>query len=236
MKVYALVTARAGSKGVPGKNTRHLGGKPLLVWTIESARRSTNVHRVLLSTENHEIAQIGRSAGAEVPFERPFELASDAASHIDVVLHSLSWLKQNDGALPDYLLLLQPTSPFRTSQDIEAAISLAKEPSHPPAVVSVCECVHHPCCAQRILPDGTLENFVRHDLPDERRQALPKLYVPNGAIYLNLVQSLINTRSFQPPGTRAYVMPPERSLDIDTPWNFHIAELLVRTPYGSIPD
>ena len=236
MKIYALVTARAGSKGVPSKNTRQLGGKPLLLWTIEAARSSLGVKRVLLSTEDNEIARIGRSAGAEVPFQRPPELASDAASHIDVVLHVLDWLQQKEGDLPDYLLLLQPTSPFRTSQDIEAAISLAKEPPHPLAVVSVCECDQHPYWAKRILPDGTMEDFVKSSHQDDRRQMLPKVYVLNGAIYLNRVDSFLRDKTFFPAGTLAYVMPRERSLDIDTPWDLHVAELLIRNPHHANAD
>lgn len=236
MSVYALVTARGGSKGVPRKNLRLLREKPLLVWTIDTALQSSAVDRILLSTEDEEIATIGLDAGAEVPFRRPAELAHDTSAHIDVVLHALGWLKDNEGSLPTYLLLLQPTSPFRTYQDIDAAIDLAGQPPGAPAVVAVCECVHHPYLAQRILPDGTLGDFARHDLKDDRRQALPKAYVPNGAIYLNRVESLFNSRSFMPSGTRAYVMPPERSLDIDTPWDLYIAELMLKNPYGSVSD
>lgn len=236
MKVYALVTARAGSKGVPSKNTRQLGGKPLLLWTIEAARSSVGVKRVLLSTEDEEIARLGRSAGVDVPFQRPSELASDTASHIDVVLHVLDWLQQNEGELPDYLLLLQPTSPFRTSQDIEAAIALAKEPRDPPAVVSVCECEQHPYWAKVILADGTMEEFVKNTLHDGVRQMLPKVYTLNGAIYLNRVDSFLRDKTFCPTGTLAYIMPRERSLDIDTPWDFHVADLLIRYPYYTNAD
>jgi CMP-N-acetylneuraminic acid synthetase len=191
------------------------------------------VDRILLSTEDEEIASIGREAGAEVPFRRPAELANDTSSHIDVVLHALRWLEENEGSAPDYLLTLQPTSPFRTKQDVEGAIDLARKSPESPAVVAVCECVNHPYFAQRILPDGTLEEFTRRGLEDERCQAIPKAYVPNGAIYLNRVAFLFNTRSFLPSGARAYVMPQERSLDIDTFWDFYIAELMLRNPYGS---
>lgn len=236
LSVFALVTARGGSKGVPNKNIRLLGGKPLILWTIETARQSKGIDRILLSTEDEEIARIGRDAGVEVPFKRPAELAGDESSHVDVVLHALRWLKDNEGSLPEYLLLLQPTSPFRTPQDIEAAIDLAVQPPRSPAVVSVCDCIHHPYWARRVLPDGTLQDFLSLDLKDQRRQAFPKAYALNGAIYLNQVESFLRTRSFIPRGTRAYIMPAERSLDIDTLWDFHIAELLMRSPYGSTTD
>jgi CMP-N,N'-diacetyllegionaminic acid synthase len=210
-----------------------LGGKPLIVWTIEAARVSTRVDRVLLSTEDDKIARIGRDAGAEVPFKRPVELAGDESSHPAVVLHALQWVKDHDGFSPEYVLVLQPTSPFRTAQDIDAAIDLAMQPPHPPAVVGVGDCVHHPYWVRRVLQDGTLQDFINVDLKDQRRQALPKAYVLNGAIFLVRVDSLVRTQTFIPPGARAYIMPPERSLDIDTPWDFHMAELLMRSPYRS---
>ena len=203
ISVLAVVTARGGSKGVPGKNIRLLGGKPLIVWTIEAARASTRVNRVLLSTEDDEIARIGRDAGAEVPFKRPAELAGDESSHPGVVLHALQWVKDHDGFSPEYVLVLQPTSPFRTAQDIDAAIELAMQPPRPPAVVSVYDCAHHPYWARRVLQDGTLQDFMKVKLKDERRQALPKAYMLNGAIFLIQVESLVREQSFIPQGSRA---------------------------------
>jgi CMP-N,N'-diacetyllegionaminic acid synthase len=232
MKVYALITARAGSKGVPSKNTRQLGSKPLLLWTIEAARQSSGINRILLSTEEDSIAQIGRNAGIEVPFLRPAELARDGSSHVEVVLHALAWLKNHEDQSPDYILLLQPTSPFRTADDIDNAIMLAKQTPNAPAVISVSECGHfHPYYALKLRDDGTLQYCVPSDFSERRRQEVPMAYAANGAIYLNRVDAFLNKPTFIPTGTLPYVMPAERSIDIDTSWDLHIAELLVRKPY-----
>jgi CMP-N,N'-diacetyllegionaminic acid synthase len=226
MEIVGLVTARGGSKSVPRKNVQLLAGKPLIAWTIEAARCSRRLSRVIVSTDDPEIAHIAREYGAEVPFLRPPELAQDHSSHISVVEHALYWLKEHEGAQPDYLMLLQPTSPLRTSEDIEAAISIA-EAHQAIAVVSVAEAAHHPYLSKRILEDGTLADLVSTDIPYLRRQALPDAYCLNGAIYLNRRQSLLHDRVFWPQGSYAYIMPHERSLDIDSPWDFYLAGLIL---------
>jgi CMP-N-acetylneuraminic acid synthetase len=229
--VYALVTARGGSKGVPRKNLLPLAGKPMLLWSIEAARTSPAVNRVLLSTEDEEIARIGRDGGAEVPFLRPRELAGDTSPHIDVVLHALHWLEENESALPEHLLLLQPTSPLRAARDLDAAVALARQLPPPPAVISVCEAPLHPYWAQTVLHDGTLQPlYPEHE--DTRRQDLPPLYCLNGAIYLTRVAVLLRERTLTPRGARAYVMPPERSIDVDTPWDFRLADLIMRETHA----
>jgi CMP-N-acetylneuraminic acid synthetase len=233
--VYALITARGGSKGLPGKNLRPLAGKPMLLWSVEAARGSPGVGRVLLSTEDEQIARVGREGGAEVPFLRPAELAQDHSPHIDVVLHALHWLADHEGALPEHLLLLQPTSPLRQARDIDAAIALARRPPPPPAVVSVCEAPLHPYWAQTILADGTLAAlFPEHQ--DLRRQDLPPLYSLNGALYLTRTEAILRERNVMPAGTRAYVMPAERSVDVDTAWDFRLAEFLLGDTHGRDAD
>lgn len=226
VKVHALVTARGGSKGIPRKNVLPVGGKPLIAWTIAAALASRGVDRVIVSTDDAEIAEVSKQHGAEVPFLRPAEIATDSATSLDVALHALDWLAQNGGE-PDYLLLLQPTSPLRQAGDIDGAIDLARE-HNADAVLAVCEASPHPYLARRIAPDGTLADFIELAKKPSRRQEYPDAYMLNAAIYLNRPASLRTTRMFQPPGALAYVMPLDRSLDIDTPWEMRIADLILR--------
>ena len=225
LTTIGIVTARGGSKGIPRKNVLPVAGKPLIAWTIEAALASGRLDRVILSTDDEEIAEAGRRFGAEVPFMRPAALAGDNTSSIAVMEHALDWLEQDSG-LPDYILLLQPTSPLRTAADINNAITLASE-RNSDAVVSVSECSPHPLLARTIRKDGTLEELLRAEDGYQRRQDLPPAYAINGAIYLNRPGSLRTTRSFIPRGTHAYVMPPERSIDVDTPWELSLADLLL---------
>ncbi len=227
MDILAIVTARGGSKGLPRKNVLPLAGKPLIAWTIEAARQSQVASRLIVSTDSQEIAEVSRAWGAEVPFLRPPELARDDSPHIAAVLHALQWLEAQEGRRPARVLLLQPTAPLRSAEDIRGAVSLADRHAAA-AVVSVCEARQHPFLTKRILEDGTLADFVAAGgISYLRRQALPPAYALNGAIYLNRAESLLRDRTFVPDGSYAYVMPPERSLDVDTPWDFHLVELLL---------
>jgi CMP-N,N'-diacetyllegionaminic acid synthase len=227
MNIVALVTARGGSKGIPGKNITPVGGKPLIVWSIEAARQAGGVQRTLVSTDDPRIAEVARAAGAEVPFLRPAELAQDNSSHLSVVLHALAWLAENDHSQPDYLLLLQPTSPLRTSDDIDQAIALAGQ-HDADAVVSVCLAHNHPFLVKRIDAQGTLEDFLTLDRRAYlRRQDLPAAYALNGALYLIRPAILREQRTFLPQRTYPYVMPTERSLDIDDPWDLHLVRLVM---------
>jgi CMP-N-acetylneuraminic acid synthetase len=136
-------------------------------------------------------------------------------------------LKEKERCSPDYIMLLQPTSPFRTVEDIQTVIQLAKE-HQAVAVVSVCEATKHPYKTYKLTENGTLEYFIPSNIEYLYRQALPKVYEENGAIYLNKRSSLLKNKTFLPKGTLPYIMPEERSLDIDTPWDFYVAELVLR--------
>ncbi len=227
MNVLGLIAARGGSKGIPRKNVLPVAGKPLIAWTIDAALASRHVRRLLLTTDDSEIAQVAQAHGAQVPFLRPPELALDTSPVIDAVEHALRWVEKTDGHLPEYVLLLQPTSPLRTTQDIDAAIDLALS-RQADAVLSVCEASPHPYLARRISDDGQLEDFLPMPGKPARRQDYPPAYVLNGAVYVNRVSTLLATRSFQPPGSLAYVMPVERSCDIDAPVDLLIAESLLK--------
>jgi len=223
----AIITARGGSKGIPGKNIKTLGGKPLIAWTIEAAIKSRRLKRVIVSTDGKDIARVCRQYGAEVPFLRPPELARDDSSHLEVMEHAIRWLTEHEGVQPEYVLLLQPTSPFRTEMDINAALDLATK-RQADAVISVSPVASHPYWTKRIMDDGTLADFVPLPLRSLRRQDLPPAYVLNGAIYLIRTASLLRDRKLVPKNAVAYIMPPERSLDVDTPWDWHVAELLMQ--------
>ena len=149
MNCLAIITARGGSKGLPGKNIKLMAGKPMIVWTIEAARQAQSVARVCVSTDDAAIASVSRDWGAEVPFLRPVELARDDTPGIAPVLHAVKWMEEHEGYRPDYVMLLQPTSPLRTAQDITSATELA-ESKGGDSVVSVSEVKHHPCWAMKI--------------------------------------------------------------------------------------
>jgi N-acylneuraminate cytidylyltransferase len=220
-KVLAVVTARAGSKGLPRKNLRELGGKPLIAWTIAAGRACRYVDRLVVSTDDREIADVARSCGAEVPFMRPAELAMDDTPGVAPVLHCL-------GALPGYawVVLLQPTSPLRPATDIDACLELC-ERSSAPACVSVVAPSHSPFHTFRVGAEGRLEPLLGWERSSDRRQDLPQAYALNGAVYVARSDWLARTRSFVSPETVAYVMPPERSIDIDTAGDLTLAEAVL---------
>lgn len=227
-EVFALIPARGGSKGVPHKNTKLMAGKPMMVWTIEAALKSRHVSRTFVSTEDAAIAAVARAAGAEVPFIRPANLATDTASTFAVVLHFCDWLKAN-GSLPGRIMVLQPTSPLRTPADIDGAIELA-EARQAKSVVGVCELhphMAHPWYARRIVSEGTLRYYLAGNVAGGRRQDMPTAHIINGAIYLYRTADLPTLGGAIPHDALPYVMPVERSVDVDTAWDFRIAELVL---------
>jgi CMP-N-acetylneuraminic acid synthetase len=179
---------------------------------------------VVVSTDDEEIAAVARQHGAETPFIRPPELARDDTPTMPVVLHALQRLN-DEGYVPGGVVLLQPTSPLRTSDDIAAAVTLAQERSAD-SVVSVSLASSHPHVAKRISADGRLEDFMAHP-PIVRRQDLEPIYALNGAIYLIRREPLLERQTFYGPKTYAYVMPPERSIDVDTEWDLHLCDLIL---------
>ncbi len=226
-KVLGLITARRGSKSIPLKNIAMAAGKPLIAWTIEAALKSHRLDRTIVSTDSEEIAQIARRYGAEVPFIRPAELSQDDSPHIDVVLHAIDWLDREENYSPEYVALLQPTSPLRTADDITAALKLADENSAD-AIVSVYPAPKHPYWMVILTEDGRLQPLSDYKGEHGQRQALPPVYAPNGAIYLARREVLLKQRTFYTDRTYGYVMPPERSIDVDSPWDLHLADLLLR--------
>lgn len=230
--ILGLITARGGSKRIPGKNLRIVGGKPLLAWTIEAALQSRLLSRVVLSTDDPQIAAAGRLYGAEVPFLRPAELATDTSAHILCVLDALDRLRDMDGFAPTAVCLLQPTSPLRQAGDIDALLSEAAA-TRPFAMVSVNACTEHPYFARSVSATGELMPFVPQNLAYAREQDLEPACFINGAIYYNTVESLRKHKTFYPEGLRGHLMPRERSLQVDEPFDLHLADLLLSNPMPS---
>jgi CMP-N,N'-diacetyllegionaminic acid synthase len=221
IKTLALIPARGGSKGIPRKNIKQIAGKPLIAWTIEAALRSSLLDIVVVSTDDPEIAEVARQAGAQVPFIRPSILAQDDTPGIDAVLHALDQLPQYDS-----VLLLQPTSPLRTTEDIDACLHLAFE-RNAQSVVSVSEPETHPYWTYRLTKSQTLEPMI-DAVPVARRQDLPTVMALNGAMYFADVKWLRSSGGFMGPETLAYVMTRERSIDLDTALDWKLAELLLK--------
>lgn len=221
-----IITARGESKGVPGKNTRTIGGKPLIAWTIEAALHSAEGMRIIVSTDDENIARVSRECGAEVPFTRPTDLASDTATSESVVSHALNWLELNENYRPDLILLLQPTSPFRSAHDIDNALRIQKE-NNADAIVSVTKNNRPVQWLRRIDQFGILTApHIAESI--SRRQEAEQLYQLNGAIYLIKTKVFVRERTFCPKNTRAYIMPVESSIDIDCELDLLIADLVMQ--------
>jgi N-acylneuraminate cytidylyltransferase/CMP-N,N'-diacetyllegionaminic acid synthase len=223
-KILGIIPARAGSKGIPGKNIKPLAGKPLIIHTIKAALASGVFDFLLVSTDGEDIAEASLSAGAEVPFLRPAELATDSAKSSDVLRHAMAWCESR-GKKFDWVAILQPTSPLRSSEDIINSCKLMIE-RQAKAVVSVCETAHHSWLINTLPDDHCLEHFIRPEA-NQIRQQLPVFYLLNGAIYLIQWDYFLKNDSFYGPQTYAYIMPKERSVDIDTPLDFALAEVLL---------
>lgn len=220
-QVLGLITARGGSKGIPCKNIRPIGGKPMIGWTIEAALNARHIDRVIVSSDDEQILSVAREYGAETPFIRPANLAEDTTSSIDVVLHALD-------ELPGYewLVLLQPTSPFRTAADIDAAIEHCNALSAP-ACVSVCPTKDSPWWSFTLSDEQRLSPLLDTSNMPMRRQDLPDIYKLNGAVYVARTDWFRQQRSFLTKETVAFAMPAEHSVDIDTPLDLAIAECLM---------
>lgn len=224
--VVGLIPARGGSKAVPRKNIKLLGGKPLIVWTIEAALESQRLSRVIVSTEDEEIAEISRKAGAEVPFLRPAELAEDTTLTLPVLQHAVRWLESHEKYVPEGVMTLQPTSPLRRREHIDQALSLLDK-TGADSIVGVCLAGHSPCVMKRLEGDRVYP-FMKDVSDDSRRQDMSPVYRINGAIYVTRYPVLMKENRILGEDTRAVVMDAESSIDIDTWLDFKLAELLLK--------
>ncbi|WP_053979378.1 cytidylyltransferase domain-containing protein [Marinagarivorans algicola] len=226
MRVVALIPARAGSKRLPQKNVLPLMGKPLITWTIEAAAQSGVFDEIVVSTDCEYVAELAQKAGAKIPFLRPSELSGDMASSADVILHAIHELQLG---YSDVLVLLQPTSPLRRAEDIINAVQLLRDDDTANCIVSLTECEHSPLWCGQLPPSGSMEGFFDKSVSNKRSQDLPVYFRLNGAIYVSYVESIISNKGFAyDKGSRGYVMPRERSVDIDSQFDFDVAEVLAK--------
>ena len=226
--VLAIIPARGGSKGIPRKNIKPLAGKPLIVWTIEEAKKSKYIDRIIVSTDLQEIASISAKYGAEVPFIRPEELADDETPSSDVIVHAIKWLGINQNQKFDILILLQPTSPLRNATQIDVAFeNFISNPSNK-CLVSVKEVEESPYWMKIINDDHYLKNFTLKQDNFTRRQDLPKIYILNGAIYIMRTVDFMSCESFDVDNTVPLLMDKKTSIDIDTEDDFVLAEISVK--------
>ena len=225
-RILALVTARGGSKRVPGKNLRSLAGRPLIAWSVAAAQGIAEICEILVSTDDAAIAAAGRDAGALVPWLRPEELSSDTASSVDVCLHALNWYESQHAAV-DGLLLLQPTSPFRSRETLSRGITMFYAAGRRP-VVAVSPAASHPLWCFRL--DGpTLRPYILGGDLCARSQDLPPAYVLNGALYLIEPHCLRQRRSFCGEDMLPLVIDdPVEAIDIDTEWDWMVAQAASR--------
>ena len=225
MNIISIITARGGSKGVPRKNIQLIDGKPVIAYSIKPSISCDLINNTYVTSEDKEILDISKKYGAELII-RPNELAKDDSSSVDVVIHSLDYL-ETKGIKPDFFILLQPTSPLRTQEDIKNAIKLFVENKECDALISVSELDHSSMMSFQIKNKFLISNCDEKFL-NQRRQDLPKFYCPNGAIYITTPDSLRKTRTFIPKKTIPYIMPKERSIDLDTEFDFKLVEFLLK--------
>ncbi len=227
-KILAIIPARSGSKGLPGKNLKPLLGKPLVTWSIEAASLSPSIDSIVLSTDDQKIANIGEKIGARVPFVRPLDLSGDTASSIDVVLHALDFL-ETAGEKFDIVVLLEPTSPQRDWGDIEQALDLLIK-SGASSVVGVTQAQEsHPDFMYRLQRDLKLKPFIKKvGSAHIRRQDIEPLYYLEGSIYISFVHILRERRSFYHEDTVGYEVPKWKSFEIDDLDDFIMIEALLK--------
>ena len=227
--VLAIIPARGGSKSIPRKNIKILGDKPLIAYTIEEAVKSKYVDRVILSTDDKEIAKIAKGCGAEVPFLRPKELAKDTSSPLSAILHALEYLKRKENYSPDIVVFLQPTSPFRKAGHIDEGIEKMEDCD---AVVGVSEVKEHPYFMMQV-EDGILKPFLKIKNRPLRRQDVPKIYFLSPSLYIAKREYYDNVKKTDPVApifngkVRGVFMDEISSIDIDYEFDFLVAKFII---------
>lgn len=227
--VLAIIPARGGSKGILKKNIKLLNGKPLIAYTIEESLKSKYIDRVIVSTEDPEIAKISLKYGAEVPFFRPQELALDDTPGIDPILNVINTLKEKEKYFSDYTICLQCTSPFRKSYNIDEALELLSH-NEENFVVSVCESEITPYWMKKI-ENGMLKDFMAYDKSYYRRQNLPTVYRLNGAIYAGRTDKISESKNWYNQSALSYIMKQSESIDIDNMLDLKFAEFIMKDGY-----
>ncbi len=225
-KTLGVIPARGGSKRVPNKNIRKVGGKPLIAYTIQQAEKAESLDHFAVSTEDEEIRAVAKQQGANVPFERPEELATDTATSDEVVFHALKWFRSAGWSF-EYVCLLPVTTPFRSVDDIDSALQHLRK-SDAESIVSVCGYDVPPFWSVDIV-DGKIEPyFEQNPWKETQSQKYPDLLRPNGVLFAARVSRFMETKSFYTENTAGYEMPRKRSLDIDEPFDLELARALMK--------
>ncbi|MCP3872945.1 MAG: acylneuraminate cytidylyltransferase family protein [Desulfobacteraceae bacterium] len=220
-KILAVITARGGSKGVHRKNIKLAGGKPLIAWMINAAKKSKYIDRLILSSDDSEIISVAQNLGCDAPFVRPLELAQSKSSVSDVIIHALNKLQGFD-----YVMLLQPTSPLTITEDIDGCVDFCIN-SKAYSVVSVTEPQKNPYWTFTMGDDNNLAPVFEQKYFNMQRQELPSVYTPTGAIYIAQSKWFLKNKSFYSELTKGYFIPKERSLDIDSELDFKVFETII---------
>lgn len=227
MQIVALICARGGSKGLPGKNIRLLGGRPLIGWAISQAKALPDISRVIVSTDSFEIAEVARREGAEVPFMRPTDLALDNSPEWLVWRHALNYLRQDAGCYPDALVVVPATAPLRQSSDIQRCIDVFSE-GQVDMVITVTDSQRSPYFNMtRVMPDGNSALVIPPDGRVTRRQDAPVVYDMTTVAYVARPEFVMQNNGIFEGRVRQVHVPLERALDIDTPLDFRIAQSLI---------
>jgi CMP-N,N'-diacetyllegionaminic acid synthase len=223
----AIIPARKGSKGVPGKNIKEINGKPLISLSIQEARKSKYIDKLIVTTNSKEIASIAIQAGAEAPFLRPEQLAKDDSSAASVILHALDFpsIKELDF---DYFIYLQPTSPFRTAEHIDSAIENIIKNNDANSLVSVCTPMTHPYWMKTINQKGFLDELIKTESVFHNRQELPDVYAVNGAIYICKLSVFLSNKTFYKGNCIPFFMSVRSSIDIDNKNDWDYADFLFK--------
>ena len=226
-KAVAVIPARGGSKGIPQKNLSSVLGKPLIAYTIKAALQAQTLDKVIVSTDDEQIRTVSQGYGAEVPFIRPHHLATDTATTLSVLQHAITYLAEHQSYLADIVVCLQPTNPLRSAEDIDAAVRLCID-TGTDSVVSLCQAKHHPYWMKKIV-DGRVSPLMNENENHyTRRQDLPPVYQLNGALYVTRTNVLLEENRILGKYTVPYIMPPERSIDIDMPNDLKMAAVLLK--------
>ena len=226
-KFLGVITARGKSKSIPKKNIKKLAGEPLIAYTIKAAKGSKYLDYFLVSTDDREIAEISKRYGTSIPFMRPKKLATSKAKSVPVVIHALDWLKANKKKEYDYAMILQPTSPFRTAKDIDECIKKIVD-TKADSVMSMVKLSDFSLPKLKKIKDDKILPWVKEEgKRSAMKHEIPEVYKRNTAIYLTKT-SVIRKEDLFGRISRPYIMPPERSIDINTPFDFTVADLLMK--------
>lgn len=226
LNILGVITARGGSKGIPGKNIKPLGNKPLIAYTIEAAKKSKLITHLIVSTDDEKIIAVAKNYGAEAPFVRPKELAEDKTPHLPVMQHAISFMEDKLGGKFDYAVILQPTSPFRLPEDLDETIQKLIDSGADSAVSLVEIEKEHPVKAKKLEGEKILPYYIS-ETEGVRRQDLPRAYRRSGAVYAMRRDLLMKQNSCYGDYSVGHIVPKERFIDIDEPLDWIVAEYML---------